>query len=218
MATKWTEYDYRALIRAAAEIGARPLDLLLVLFSESRLDPGAIAYVGGAPYARGLNQITPPAAKGMGLSDDEWASLSAGMTPAEQLPYVVRCIKLTPRISPFHDAGELYQLNFAPASLAKGTGDDLVLYSGGAAYQNNKGFDTSGKGYITVGDLRAHLRKLATYADFKKHADALRAVDPALEGPVVEGPSGGFFWKLAAGFAGVVVALGAGWYFWKEKE
>jgi hypothetical protein len=60
--------------------------------------------------------------------------------------------------------------------------------------------------------------KLATYAEFKKHADALRAVDPSLEGPVVEGPSGGIFWKLAAGFAGVVVALGAGWYFWKEKE
>lgn len=218
MATAWSESDYRALIRAAAEIGARPLDLLLVLYSESGLNPNAIAYVNGAPYARGLNQITPPNAAAMGLSDEQWERLSGGMSPAEQLPYVVRSIKSAYKTNGFHDAGELYQLNFAPASLNKGTADSLVLYSGGSAYANNKVFDVGRKGYITVGDLREHLRKIATYGDFQKHAARLKALDPSLEGPIVSGPVSVKRWVLAiVGAAAAGAAAVFGWKKWKER-
>lgn len=212
MAYTWNENDYRSLIRAAAEIGARPLDLLLVLFSESRLNPAAVAIVKGEPYARGLNQIIHPTAKAMKLSDDEWTALSR-MSPAEQLPYVVRCIRMMPKADGFFDAGELYQQNFAPASLAKGTKDSLVLYSGGSAYENNKTFDTGGKGYITVGDLRRHLQKLADYAEFKAHVAKMKAIDPTLEGPIVRGP-----FEIPWTFVGVTGAIAlamSGLYGWQ---
>lgn len=201
----WGERDYRELIRAAAQVGARPLDLLLVLFSESRLNPSAIAYVKGAPYARGLNQITAPNAKAMKLSDEEWASLSSGMSPAEQMPYVVRSIKAASfgkKAEGFYDAGELYQLNFAPASLSKGTADSLVLYSGGSAVENNKAFDPTGRGYITVGDLRRHLQKIADYGEFKTHVAKMKALDPTLEGPEIGGP-----FEIPWTFVGVTGAI-----------
>lgn len=204
MAAIWNDDDYRALVQAAAQVNARPMDLLLVLTAESGLNPQAIAKVDGKPYARGLNQITPVNANGMKLSTEEWESIS-DMTPRENLPYVVKSLRSAVGSIQFRDAGMLYQVNFAPATLKKGSADDLVLYampSGG--YMNNRVFDKTNKGYITVGDLRKHLEMVSQGSTFRTHAARLAAVVPGLEGPVIgleEGGNTALFWTLMAGAA-----------------
>lgn len=204
MAANWTDDDYRALVQAAAQLNARPMDLLLVLTAESGLNPQAIAKVDGKPYARGLNQITPVNANGMKLSTEEWESIS-DMTPRENLPYVVRSLRSAVGTVKFTDTGMLYQVNFAPASLKKGSADGLVLYSmPGSGYMNNRVFDKANKGYITVGDLRKQLELVSQGSTFRTHAARLAAVVPGLEGPVIglaSETSNALFWTLLAGAA-----------------
>ena len=62
----WTEEDYAALNRTAAELGASPEDLLLVLELESGRNPHrAFCNKKGYPNAVGLNQITSANSKAM---------------------------------------------------------------------------------------------------------------------------------------------------------
>ena len=184
------------------------MDLLLVLTAESGLNPQAIAKVDGKPYARGLNQITPVNANGMKLSTEEWESIS-DMTPRENLPYVVKSLRSAVGSVRFDDAGMLYQVNFAPATLKKGSADGLVLYSmPSGGYMNNRVFDKTNKGYITVGDLRKQLELVSQGPTFRTHAARLAAVYPGLDGPVIglepEGNTA-LFWTI---FAGAAVAGG----------
>lgn len=174
MAYTWTPDDYKALADAAATIQAKPEDLLLVLYSESRLNPAAYNPAG----AYGLNQLTRAA----GFTQAELSAVLQ-LTPREQMPYVVRYFKATGRTTPFEDAGAVYAFNFAPSvARAKGTGSGVVLYSkaSGAAYELNKGLDFDKNGDISVGDLRRHLSLLASQQSFR---DAKKAMDDALAVP-----------------------------------
>lgn len=220
MAYSWTDADYHALVKAAHELGARPLDLLAVLHSESALNPGAIAYVGGKPYARGLNQITPPNAKAMGLSTAEWEAIST-MTAAENLPLVVRSFRAAVGDRVYKDAGELYLVNFAPAKLAVGTTDDVVLYSApSSAYGANGPLDVEGKGTITVGDLRKRVERDANYVAYQRAAARLRELYPGLEEPVFSQPglvaSAGIALEDLLWFFGGSILAGLGVYAWKK--
>lgn len=217
MAT-WHSSDYHALVAAAGAIGARPLDLLLVLDAESGLDPRAIARVNGAPYALGLNQITPPNAKAMGLSDGAWEQIPS-LSVQEQLPLVVRSFKAAVGARRFQDAGELYMANFAPGILLrKGAKSSVVLYDKGPPYEANAPLDEEKKGFITVGDLRRRLLRNAQGARYKAHAARLRELFPGAEGPVIEAPM-----PLAAklGFVGLgvgaLVAIASAFWFGIEK-
>jgi len=223
----WTDEDIHALVRAAKELNARPMDLLAVLNSESALHPGSIAYYKGAPYARGLNQITPPNAGAMRLSNAEWESLTT-MTPAQNLPYVVRSFRKAVGDRVYKDVGELYLVNFAPARLPMGTSDDVVLYSAPSnAYEANKPLDFDRKGYITVGDMRQRVLRDSAYYPFQHASGRLRALYPDVEeavftqgsaDPLAMGAGlGGLFsvddlWWIA----GSAALAGAGVYAWKK--
>ena len=212
----WTDEDYHALVKAAKELNARPLDLLAVLHSESGLDPTSIAYVKGEPWARGLNQITPTNAKPMKISTSEWESISS-MTPAQNLPYVVRSFRAAVGDRVYKDVGELYQVNFAPATLKGGSEDDRVLYSApSSGYRENKPLDVDGKGFITVGDLRKRVQRDANYIRFVNAANRLKELYPGLEGPVFgEGSAPGSTPTWAYWLAGGAIALTGGVVAWK---
>lgn len=212
----WSDEDYRALVKAARDLNARPLDLLAVLHSESGLNPSAIAYVDGKAYARGLNQITPPNAKAMGISTSEWESISR-MTPAENLPYVVRSFRAAVGERSYKDVGELYQVNFAPATLKGGSEDERVLYRApSSGYRANSALDVGGKGTITVGDLRRRVARDANYIRFVNAANRLKEMHPGLEGPVLtEGSAPGSTPTWVYWLAGGAIALTGGAVAWK---
>lgn len=223
----WTDEDIHALVRAAKELNARPMDLLAVLNSESGLHPGSIAYQKGLPYARGLNQITPPNANAMRLPQAEWESITS-MTPAQNLPYVVRSFRAAVGDHVYKDVGELWLVNFAPARLGMGTSDDVVLYTApSAAYEANKPLDVDRKGTITVGDMRRRVLNDSAYYPFQHASSRLRALYPDVEeavfsqgssGPLaMEAGLGGLFdaddlWWLVGGAA----VAGIGVVAWKK--
>lgn len=207
----WSDNDYRALTAAAAQVGTRPLDLLVVLASESGLKPDAVAIVDGAPYALGLNQITPPNAKAMGIYPTPWESIPK-MGVGEQIPYVVKSLLAATggRKRSYYDAGELYQSNFAPATLAKGTTDGTVLFaSPSGGYKNNKALDYRNRGKIVVGDLRWRLRLVAEQPWFRAHVERMRTLGLVAPNasPVIRGPW--WWWPWAAGGAAATAGLGA---------
>ncbi len=181
---QWTREDYLATVDAAKQINARAADLLLVEWSESRLEPWA-QYPGGV--AVGLIQITAPAAKAMGISEPERLAIPT-LTPAQQAPYIVRYFKSAAGARVFGDAGGLYQAIAAPGTLSKGSANSVICYAAGSkAYAANPGLDANGDGEITVGDLRAHLATLATNAGFTHAIAELRGVDPSQGGALIGG-------------------------------
>ena len=184
---KWTDSDYHTLVQAAQDIGARPMDLLLVLYSESGLDPKSSAKnKEGEIVARGLNQITEANYTEMKMSKSEWESISS-MTPSENLYYVVKSLKSAVGNMSFPDAGTLYQVNFAPARLIdSGSGDDVVLYSSPSKYYYaNEGLDLDKKGYINVRDMRNILKKRSSEPAFLFHYNRLKELYPAIEPYVI---------------------------------
>ena len=113
--------------------------------------------------------------------------------------------------------GELYQVNFAPATLKGGSEDDRVLYSApSSGYRENKPLDVDGKGFITVGDLRKRVQRDANYIRFVNAANRLKELYPGLEGPVfTEGSAPGSTPTWAYWLAGGAIALTGGVVAWK---
>lgn len=205
--TKWTAPDYRALAKAAKDIGTQPAYLLLVLYSESRLNTWAAA---PGNHAVGLNQIVPVAGKALGMTEAERIAI-LNKSVQEQLPIVVRSFRLMPGKFPTPQA--LYQYNAAPATMSKGSADSVVVYpAGSAGFKGNAGLDYDKDGVLTVGDLRMHLEALSKQPAFQSHLAAMTAATGAssdLGGSVLGGlPPNAFEWSVAAlaGAAGYYLA------------
>jgi hypothetical protein len=164
----WSAEDFDAAKRAAYQLNVPLLDLLAVFSIETggTFNPGIVnCWPDGETCcgAVGLNQITPPNAAAMGISNETRLSLM-DMTPAEQMPYVVRSFqaamagKWKAGAWPKSDDVTLYQVNLAP-----GTVPNEVLYSAPSTnYQANKGLDVDGDGRITRSDLRTVIDKHKT--------------------------------------------------------
>jgi hypothetical protein len=208
----WTASDYQALARAAGQIGTRAANLLLVLWSESHLDPhAAYRLPDGFPLAVGLNQITPPNARAMGITEAQRVGLLE-LSPLEQLPFVVRSVHAASPQRSYSDAGALYQCNFAPGTLRQGSGDGVVMYrqADGDAYRLNRGLDANQDGAITVGDLRTMLRRRATDTGFRKHLAALNSAVPGAGEPNIGDGA-----PATGAVAKVAVAAGVAWVGWR---
>lgn len=179
----WTAADYAAEIDAARAIHARPLDLELVMFSESRLQPWA----DNGGIAAGLIQITPLAAKAMGMTEAERRAL-VSLSPAQQMPYVVRYFRAVAGNRSYADAGEVYQAVAAPGTFSRGSANDVVLYPAGSSNAAaNIGLDHNGDGAISMLDLRVHLAGLSAMPGYAHAAAELRGVDATATGPVIGG-------------------------------
>jgi hypothetical protein len=211
----WTADNYAQLRQVADAIGAEPADLLAVLYSESRLDPRADNGV-----AKGLNQITWAGASGW-MTEAQWRSLPT-LSVSKQLPYVQRSFLGSKAVggmglSVFANATQLYQANFAPATLSKGSADDTVLYrsaarGGGpqedAGYRANKGLDQRGTGQIELGDLRRYLIRATDSHDFRRALAASGFGRPNLDSAEDD--------AVPWGWALVAIGLGIGIARWRQ--
>lgn len=100
--------------------------------------------------ATGLIQFMPSTARSLGTSTD---SLSR-MTQAEQMAFVYNYFQ--PYAGRLHNLGDIYLAIFYPAAMNKP--DDWVIAhrpdvaTGKSVYEQNRGLDRGGKGYITRAD------------------------------------------------------------------
>ena len=164
----WSAEDFAALREACAKLGCTPEDLLLTIALETgnTFDPGAaFRRADGYPSAIGLNQITKASSDAMGITEAERLAL-IDLTPAEQLPYVVRSFLSARGNKPFEtppDAVTLYQTNIAPATVGK----DVVFAQkefpcppareAKTNYCANAGLDANKDGVIDRSDLAVKL-------------------------------------------------------------
>jgi hypothetical protein len=132
------------------ELGCSTIDLLSVMQSESGVSASAANPAG----AYGLTQITD--LRGVGWANGAAAFLA--LSAQGQLPYVKKYF--SPHVADgLNSAARIYQINFLPATLSRGSGMDVELCNNQgdltAAYKANRGaFDIDNKGSITVGDLQ----------------------------------------------------------------
>jgi len=171
--TGWAPSDYRELAQVAESIRANAGDLLLVLFSESRLNPAA---TNGS--ARGLNQLTPIALPCAGATTAEHASMTE-MSVAQQLPFVRRyfqCNSWWKAGGGYETAARLYTANAAPQFVGAASMDAVIYDSNGATPKNywaNTGLDSEKKGYVTIRDLARTLVHNEKDPAFRAHLAAL---------------------------------------------
>lgn len=176
----WTTADFIALDATAKRLGMNSADLLLILESESALNPAA-AYrdKDGFPVAVGLNQLTRVSNAVTGLTEEQRQALVT-QPVSVQIPIVERFfqnIQWTKEHRGYPNATTIYAINFAPGRLmSRGNKPNTVLYSkaDGISYELNKSFDVDKKGYITVSDLAVHLAKVSKRSSYRGALAALR--------------------------------------------
>jgi hypothetical protein len=164
--SKWTDADFRTLVDASHRLSLNPADLLLIMTSESGLNPSA-AYRGkdGRVIAGGLNGMTEAGAGAGGLTVAQIQDFPS-WSVAQQLPVVERFMHTAlSGVAPPDNAAVLYAYNFAPGHVrSRGTSLDTVLYTkgvDGAAYDLQAVVDHGSKGYITIRDLSYWLSDVA---------------------------------------------------------
>jgi len=149
--------DKLALVGAAEAIGLDPDWLATIIQFESggSFSPSKKNAAGSG--ATGLIQFMPATAEGLGTTTDALAAMSF----AEQLEYVKRYFQ--PWASRIKSLDDAYLAVLYPAFI--GRADDAVLgASGSTIYEQNKGFDRDGKGYITKADITQTIRNVAASA------------------------------------------------------
>jgi hypothetical protein len=100
----------------------------------------------GPTKATGLIQFTSPTATTLGTSLDALKSMS----DVKQLDYVYKYLE--PHKGHMRNLDDTYLAVFMPSQMGKSS-DSIVAYQGSKVYDQNAGFDQSGKGYFTVGDI-----------------------------------------------------------------
>ena len=139
--------DLRALETAAGIIDVHPDWLASVMSFESGFNPAAVNSMSGAT---GLIQFMPSTARNLGTTTAALKSLSF----QAQLPYVIRYFGEKAGLRSLEDT---YLRVFYPAAIGKPT-DYVVGPAGSKVYEQNYGFDTAHKGYVTVGDITSTIR------------------------------------------------------------
>jgi len=135
----------------AAKLGADHLDLLTIMYVESRMSPSVKNPIGSAT---GLIQFIESTAKGLGTS----TTALRQMTREEQMVYVEKYFdQFSGKLRGRANLDNLYLAIFRPASI--GASFDTVLYREGTReYRDNKVLDKNTRdGGITVRDATAHL-------------------------------------------------------------
>ncbi len=149
----WSDADVATFVADCIEVGASPLDVLAVIFSESGAH--AEAHNPGGD-ATGLLQFMPTTLANFGWRGT-WQQFGA-LGVSGQLPYMLRYLRVYR--GKLTSASMVYLAVFLPACLTwPNLGPLTVITSGRGpfafAYLPNKVFDREAKGYITLGDLGA---------------------------------------------------------------
>ncbi len=178
----------------AVKYGMNPADLLLVMYSESGVNPSAINPDGGAT---GIGQFMPFVLKGLGWTGthQEFSKLEA----EDQLEYMDKLIQSNMKVNggnSFESAARYYQSHFLPATLSRGSSFDTIIADGRpgmakanwekSAYDHNTTFDQDKKGYITIGDLDSWLNKKKKESKFQELLARLNAAPSEISDDQVE--------------------------------
>ena len=137
-----------------ARLGAHPIDLASVCFSESGMRAEAHNPAG---HASGLNQLMPATAHGLGwdTAGDPTLTLYRKLSPEGQLPWVERYYSAYK--GRLLSIGHIYTATFVPAQLAVDLPPEKVITAHGGpygfAYEANMCFDANHDGIITVQEL-----------------------------------------------------------------
>jgi len=169
----------------------------------------------------GINQMgeAERRACGFGLGLQAWLTLSN----ENQFPFVECFYKGAARDfgggkgpAVFRNAGSAYVATFAPAHLSHSAEPDFPLYSKEKtpeAYAANRGLDRTGKGFISVDDMRLALDTVASRPLFVELRGRLRALGASPAVPPSRGPGPAIVASLlfvAAG-GGYALARSRGW-------
>lgn len=130
------------LVSIADLLGTDPDYLASVIKFESGFSTSVRNKFSGAT---GLIQFMPSTAKGMGTTTDALAAMS----DVDQLDYVYRYLKDKGNVSTLE---RLYLAIFYPKAMGMAP-DDIIANEGNPVYEQNKGFDTAGNGYIRRSDI-----------------------------------------------------------------
>jgi len=186
--SKLPDKFYEELTKLAHRIGARPSDLLLVLYTESGLNPAAGNHIDGDKskpiQARGISQFTLRAIKSAGMDRDFWENKFSKLTALEQLPYVEKFFKKVGKKGRYENVAQLKIANFAPGKLKRTGNPSAVLYAR---------FDKNGKetrnwkqnnrlnpnGDITVGNLIEKINRVGSKSGFLSQLARLKNVSGA---------------------------------------
>lgn len=144
--------------QVAANVGASTDALMLVMYFESKLNPGARNPSG---TATGLIQFTEDTAKALGTS----TYLLSKMNNVQQLDYVQRY--LMPFKGRLTSLGNTYLAVFYPAAISRP--DDYTLKLSPYWVEANKIFDTNKDGTISVGEIRGYVNAYAKNLADKFH-------------------------------------------------
>lgn len=182
------------LVSIADQLGTDPDYLATVIKFEGGFKTTAKNPFSGAT---GLIQFMPSTARALGTTTDELAK----MTDVDQLDYVYKYL---------HDKGNvstlerLYLAIFYPKAMGMNP-DDIIAYSGDPVYEQNKGFDTQGNGYIRRSDITSTIHGI-----YASHINSPRLVVP-------DAPELQRFWKP---FLVITALLGAGYAYrqWQDRK
>ena len=182
----WTADDYRELASLGDDIASSGPDLLLIMDSESGLNPSARfpkIDAAGHSLAVGISQLTSASDPLTGLSEDQRDALSSESVAA-QLPIVRRYftrLQWTKLGRPYPTAGVVYAMNFLPTrALERGVAPDTVLGTVDEFPLDSHLAD--GSGNYTVRSLENYLRHVASGATYLGALQAMRDAtgDPSL--------------------------------------
>lgn len=149
----------RGLIAMAERHGWDPSGIALVISQESGFNPAAVNPRSGAS---GLIQFMKTTAEGLGTTVEAIRTMSA----EEQLPYVEKFFQQAMRRVP--SRLEDYELIVLGRGDLVNAPDDAVVFPAStnpkSAYVQNRELDKAKKGFVSVGDIRAHSRNFIARA------------------------------------------------------
>jgi hypothetical protein len=159
----------RSFVRECEPTRVSLENYLLVLFSESGLDPAASSGV-----AWGLNQAQGPLLRAAGYTREPSTFTELGVS--DQMPFVGRMLRQQIREVGHvpESAEELWRMNLSPA--AERSQSDVIYSRGTRNYDANAALDANRDGVITLSDLAARLAPVRAGAAFQRHLAQLRRV------------------------------------------
>jgi hypothetical protein len=188
---KLSPADLTALVDAANWIGINPDWLAAAIKFESGFSPSIPN--GSGSGAVGLIQFMPSTAAGLGTSTEALRQ----MTFRDQLEYVKKYF--APYRGKLSSLEDTYLAIFYPAFIGKPL-DTVLGSTGSLIYEQNKGFDRTGKGYVTKEDITSTIRSVLASAAGRISVGTATAV------------------AAGSGILGLLFAGGAGWLAYRKAS
>lgn len=191
------------LVQVARALGIDPDWLASVISFESAgtFSPSQTNRAGSG--AIGLIQFMPSTAQNLGTSTAELAA----MTAEDQLDYVAAYFQgFAGRL---HTLSDTYLAVLFPAAIGK-AGDHVVWNASDAnpkPYQQNRGFDVEGKGFITVADMTRPVAQVYANAQSRPRIDVPDDPPTGPPDPLAGAPTPSAASLGAGALAGTLIAF-----------